>query len=330
MTPIVTFSIGGNPLGQLAQRVISGSITESDGEAADELRIKVSNYDGQLQKPQLGVIVAVSYGWRETGIIKSGQFTVLETAKNGPLATFDVTGHSADLLKTLKQQKTCSWTNGKMLGDVLSQVAQDNGLSPAIDQSLSQIPIDKIIAQIVESDMHLCTRLARHYGALFKVQSGNLIFVPRGQGTTASGAAAGSCAISPTDCEDFSFAERDRPQRSKSNATFYDRSKAKRNILASTQGSSGGGAPDFSHIHVFGEQTAAQKHADARKGQFDRATRSCHLMLMAGQTGAGAGGTATTQGFGDDDDTNWSIKHRVFEFGPAGNVITLECELQGT
>ena len=105
MTPIVNFSIDGNPLGQLAQRVLSGSITESDGEAADELRIKVSNYDGQLQKPRLGVVVAVSYGWQETGVVKSGQFTVLETVKNGPLATFDVTGHSADLLKTLKQQK---------------------------------------------------------------------------------------------------------------------------------------------------------------------------------------------------------------------------------
>ena len=51
---------------------------------------------------------------------------------------------------------------------------------------------------------------------------------------------------------------------------------------------------------------------------------------MAGQTGAGAGGTATTQGFGDDDDTNWSIKHRVFEFGPTSNVIGLECEWEGT
>ena len=86
----------------------------------------------------------MSYGWQETGVVKSGQFTVLETVKNGPLATFDVTGHSADLLKTLKQQKTRSWTDGKMLGDVLNQVARDNGLSPAIDQSLSQVPIDKI------------------------------------------------------------------------------------------------------------------------------------------------------------------------------------------
>jgi len=329
MTPVITFSTGDNPLGELDKRVLSGSITESDGEAADELQINISNYDGQLQKPRLGVVVAVSFGWEETGVVKSGQFTVLETVKRGPPATFDVTGHSADLLKTLKQQKSRSWTSGKKLGDVLNQVAQDNGLSPAIDQSLSQIAIDKIVAQITESDMHLCTRLARHYGALFKVQSGNLIFVPRGQGSTASGAAAGSCTVSPTDCEDFSLTERDRPQRSASNATFYDRSRAKRNKLTSSQGSSGDGSPDFSHIHIFGEQTTAQKHADARKGQFDRDTRSCHLTLMAGLTGAGAGGVATTKGFGDDDDMDWSIKRRVFLFGPTGNFIRLECEMKG-
>ena len=73
--------------------------------------------------------------------------------------------------------------------DVLRQVASDNGLTAQIDATLAAIQIDKIIAQTGESDMHLVTRLARRFGAIAKVAQGQLVFAPRGSGTTAAGAA---------------------------------------------------------------------------------------------------------------------------------------------
>ena len=330
MTPIVTVSIGGNALTNFGQRVLSGSITEHDGGHADELRFAVSNYDGQLQKPTAGQVVTVTFGWEETGVVKAGEFTVLETTKLGPAAVFEVTAHSADLLKTLKQQKTRSWVTPNTLGAVLNQVATDNGLTAAINSTLQSISIDKIVAQIAESDMHLCSRLARTYGALFKVSTGMLVFVPRGAGTTASGQPADSCMITPQDCIDFQIHEKDRPERSKSNAVFYDRGQAARTPVASTTGGAGDGAPDYTHPHIFGTQTEAQSHANARKGAFDRAAKTFDVQLGQGRTGAGAGGVATTQGFGDDDDMAWAIKTRAFEFGPKGNFIRLACESKGT
>jgi phage protein D len=330
MTPTVTLSIGGNALSGFNQRALSGTISEHDGGHADELRFAVSNFDGALAKPAAGQVVTVTFGWAETGVVKGGQFTVLEVTKRGPAATFEVTAHSADLLKTLKQQKTRSWTAGKTLGDVLSQVAGDNGLTAAVDASLRAIPIDKVIAQIAESDMHLLTRLSRVYAALFKVTTGQLIFVPRGAGTTASGQPAGTCVITPQDCEEFSIEDKDRPQRSKANAVFYDRSKARRNVTPSTTGGDGDGAPDYTHPHLFGSQTEAQNHANARKGAFDRGAKSLHVKLAVGRVGAGAGGVATTQGFGDDDDMDWAVKTRLFAFGPKGNFVHLDCESKGT
>jgi hypothetical protein len=330
VTPTVTVSIAGSALSNFQQRVISGAITEHDGGHADELHFEISNYDGQMQKPTADQVVTVTFGWVETGTVKAGQFTVLEVTKKGPLATFEVTAHSADLLKTLKQQKTRSWTTGKTLGDVISQVASDNGLTPAVDSTLQSIPIDKVIAQIRESDMHLLTRLARTYGALFKVSTGNLVFVPRGAGTTASGLQAGACTVTPQDCVEFSIHAKDRPRRSKSNAVYYDRSQAKRTTVASTTGGTGDGAPDYTHPHIFGTQTEGQNHANARKGAFDRGAKDFHCQLGQGRTGAGAGGVCATQGFGDDDDMDWSIKTRTFEFGPKGNFVRLECETKGT
>ena len=83
MTPIVTVSIGGNALTNFGQRVLSGSITEHDGGHADELRFAVSKDDGQLQKPTAGQVVTVTFGWEETGVVKAGEFAVLETTSSG-------------------------------------------------------------------------------------------------------------------------------------------------------------------------------------------------------------------------------------------------------
>jgi uncharacterized protein len=328
MTPVVTVSIDGNPLSQVQKRSISGTIVESDGEKADSLTLEISNYDGQLKKPKTGQTVSVSLGWKETGTIKVGQFIISTVSKKGPEAVFHVTGEAADLKKTLKGQKTRSWTSPKKLGDVFKQVAKDNGLSAAVDQSIAGIKIEKIVAQTAESDMHLVTRLARHYGALATVKDGNLVVVPMGAGTTASGGAAASCKITPNDCESFSFDENDRNARDKSHGTHYDRSKAKRSDVPSQKGQSQDGAPDFYHVHLFGTETEAQQHADGRKQKFDRDSREAHLALRPGLTGVPPGGVINTEGFGDDDDTAWAAKTREFRWNHAGLAVTTTAQPQ--
>ncbi len=322
MTPVVNVSIGGNALSQVAQRSISGSITENDGEKADELVLVISNYDGQMQKPTADQTVTVALGWQETGIVKVGNFIILNVSKKGPLATFHVSGHAADLKKTLKGQKTRSWTTPKTLGDVFNQVAQDNQLTASVDQSISSIKIEKIVAQTTESDMHLVTRLARHYGALATVKDGNLVVVPMGAGTTASGAQAGSCRVAPQDCDDFSFDSNGRNDRNKSHGTFYDRSKAQRNDVQSTTGEDQQGAPDFYHVHLLGTQTEAQQHANGRKQKFDRDSRQASWTFRPGLVAVAPGGVVNTQGFGDDDDTAWTVKTREFEWGPHGLKVS--------
>lgn len=328
-TPIVQVSLGGNPLSQVQARALSGQIEESDGEKADKLTLEISNYDGQLQEPTTGQNVAVAVGWVETGLVKVGNFIITSVSQRGAKAVFHVGGDSADLHKTLKGQKTRSWTTPKTLGDVFSQLAQDNGLSAAIDQTIAQIGIETCIAQILESDMHLMTRLARHYGALAKVQDGNLVVVPRGGGTTASGAAAASCVVDVTDCLDgFSFETNDRNQRQSSAAVHYDRSKAKRQTMTSTESGSETG-PGFVFAHIFGGQNEAQKHADARKGKFDRNTRSCSLPLRPLLVGVPPGGTIQTTGFVGSANAIWVSKTRTFAWDHAGLLVRMTGEPKG-
>lgn len=326
MTPIVTLSIGGAVLGQVAKRALSGEIVESDGEKADELRMIVSNFDGRLRKPRREEKITVKFGWKETGVVKVGEYIVAETVKTGPRAEFHITAHSADLKKSLKGQKSRSWTKGKTLGDVYGDLAKDNQLSLAMDSELKQIKIDKIVAQTAESDMHLGTRLARHFGALFKVADGRMMVVKKGKGQTASGQAAARCVLTPNDCEGFTFTDRDRPARDKAKAVHYDRDKAKRSEEASEGGLAAGGSPDYVSPWVYGTQEEAKKFAVARKGKFDRDGRSFNATLMAGRTGVAPGGVAQTQGFGDDDDREWVVTKRTFGWGPEGNVVRIASE----
>ena len=331
MTPLVILSIGGAVAGNVGKRAMSGEITEHDGEKADELRLTVSNFDGRLAKPARGTVVTVEVGFEETGIVKVGQFTITEVVKRGALAVFEITGHSADLKKTLKQQKARSWVKGKTLGDVVRQVAGDNGLSPAIAGELAAVKIDKIIAQVNESDMHLLTRLARHYGALFKVAEGKLLFVKKGSGQTAGGGAAASATVTPNDLEhDFQIADKDRPARGKIKAHHYDRATAKRKTIESGAGGGGGAgdAPDFTFPQTFATEIEAQKAVDARKKDLQRKEKSFSGTFRTGFFGVAPGGVLASSGFGDDDDCAWTVKRRVFDFGGKGLVTRSEAEVK--
>ncbi|MBY6243238.1 contractile injection system protein, VgrG/Pvc8 family [Methylosinus sp. Sm6] len=326
MTPIVDVSLDGAPVALIGKRALSGQIVESDGERADTLHLEISNYDGRIAKPATGQKVLVAVGWEEAGPAKIGEFVITEVTKTGPRAELHLTGDSADLKKTLKGQKTRSWKAPKTLGDVLKEVASDNGLQAAVHDSLGSIKIEKLIAQTGESDMHLVMRLARQYGALAKFQGGRLIFLPRGAGLTASGGQAGRVTITPNDTEGFTFTTRDRQRRAKCKAVHYDRKTGKREEIGSEAGEAGDGAPDYVHPHVFGTQLEAKHHAASRKGKFDRDCRPFHVTLAPGQVGVGPGGVVTTLGFGDDDDRDWIVKSRVFGFSSAGLVVRLACE----
>lgn len=327
MNPIIIVSLDGNPLKGFDKRAVAGEIIEHDGEHADQLHITVSNYDGKLKKPATGKTIQVSLGSKEHGTIKAGQFVVDECIKTGPRAEFQITGHAADLGKgDLKKQKTRSWKAPKTYGDVFQDIAKDSGLTPRIDGQVAVKKIAKIVAQTGESDMHLGTRLARALGCIFKVGDGNLVVVPKGKGTTASGGAAASITITPNDLEsNFAIATRDRPRRGKVKATYYDRDKAMRKEIES-EGDNDGDAPDYAFPQIFGGEDDAQEAADARKGEFSRAQKSFQGTYRTGLFGVPAGGTITSKDFGDDDDQDWHCKRRIFHFDQKGVVARFQAE----
>jgi phage protein D len=326
-TPVLQILIGGQDVSSTVNpRVLKGKVTRHDGEKADELELTLSNYDGMLAKPKRGQTLQIGLGFVEFGgPVDRGTYIVQHVTKRGGPAEFDVTAQSADLKKTLKTQKTRAWVAPKTLGDVLNQVASDNALTAAIDANLAAIAIDKIIAQTGESDMHLVMRLARRFGAVAKFAQGKLVFVPKGAGTTASGAAMAAVTITPNDCERFGIHDNDREVRGKSHAKAWDRATATQKDYA---GDAGDGGPDYSHPETFGSPTEAQKTATARAKDFARAKKTLQATLRAPVQPPNPGGVVTTEGFGDDDDTDWIAKSVTDEFDDKGLVSSFEGELK--
>lgn len=327
MIPIVQVFLNGQDISsRLNGRVISASIEETDGEHADRLDIQISNYDGRLAKPAKGAMLQIQLGWEEVGIVKAGQFKVQEVTKHGEQAVFHVTADAAALDNSLKTQKSRCWTPPKTYGDVFQQLASDNSLTAAVHSSIAQIKIDKVLAQHGESDMHFAMRIARGVGAIAKMAQGRLTIVPKGQGQSASGQALPPMIVTPSDLRaGWSIGDKERPKRGKCKANVFDRSTAKRTEVSAGDASNG---PDYVFPHVFGSQTEANKAVAARSAQFKRGEKHFSGAFVAGLFPPPAGGILTSKGFGDDDDTDFTIKRLNTQWGHEGIVIAFQAELK--
>ncbi len=323
--PVIQITIDGRDVSStIFPRVLDGSVSRHDGGKADQFSLTLSNYDGMLAKPKRGASLTVALGFVEFGgPVDRGTYLIQQVVKKGPVAVFHVTGHSADLKTTLKTQKNRSWTAPKTLGDVLRQIASDNGLAAAIDPGLAATPIDTLIAQTGESDMHLVTRLARRYGAVGKVAMGRLTFVPMGAGTSATGLALSAGTFTPNDFESFSITDSDRDARGKSQARVWDRATAKGSTVSASAGDTG---PDYLHPETFGSAAEAKAAAPARAKAFARARKRFEGALRAASPPPTPGAAMTTKGFGDDDDGDWVVKTVTDSFSGSGLVTKVEAE----
>lgn len=191
-------------------RLISLTLRDNCGYEADQLDIEADDHDGKLNLPPKGAVINIAFGW-DGELVDKGQFTVDEVEHSGPPDRLTIRARSADFRAGFKSQKTRSWDK-ITLGDLVTTIAADNDLTPAISAELAATTIDHL-DQTNESDMHLLTRLGQRYGAIAAIKSGRLVFVPEGQGKTATGRALAPVTITRSDGDNHSYRESDRNGR---------------------------------------------------------------------------------------------------------------------
>ncbi len=231
MRPKVFLTVDGQPVaGAFYERLISLAIMDRDGKRADSISMDLN--DGPpvfLALPRKGAVARAQIGYEESGVRDMGAFTIDQVSGGCLPYGLTITGRSADLRSAkMKERKERHW-DGKTLGDVVTQIAGENGLAPVVSGEIAS-RVYEWIGQQDESDMHFLERLAERHNAIFTVKARRLVFAEKGSGASASGTAIAPVVITPPrvirDSLRFQFA--DRTKYKKVIAYYQDRDEAKR------------------------------------------------------------------------------------------------------
>jgi len=169
----------------LDKRLMSVTLTDNRGFEADQLDLELDDADGQIVLPRRGAVIQFALGWEGQPLFPKGAFTVDEIEHSGAPDRLTIRARSADFRATLNIRREKSW-HQTTVGDVIREIATRHNLKMALGQDLSGLSLDHL-DQTNESDASFMMKLARQYGAIASVKSGNLLFIRQGQRRTASG-----------------------------------------------------------------------------------------------------------------------------------------------
>jgi phage protein D len=314
--------------GRIRSRLISLSISEKRGEAADQLDIVLDDSDGRLALPKTGAILQVHLGWKQgsdvhPGLVDKGSFKVDEVAHAGPPDQITIRARSADFTSELKTRREKGW-HDTTLGAIVNEVAARHGLKPSCAPSLGSIPVTAK-AQSRESDLAFLRRLGRELDAVATIKRGRLILSPIGAASTPSGRALPALTIYRRDGDAHSFSRQKRDDVPGVSATWHDRKGGKRETV--TAGNADG-AKKLSR--VYGTKDDATAAADASHKRATREPVSLDLNLALGRPDISPEQKATVIGYkGEIDAVAWIVGEVSHSIGDRGYVTKIKLETAG-
>ena len=288
MKPRVEVSIDGVPVaGHFYERLLSLTVTDEEGMKSDTVDIELN--DGPpnfLAIPRKGAIISVKMGFGDD-LVPKGVFTADKVNVDCLPYKMSISGKAADLRSgKLKERQERSWDKSK-LGDILSQIASESGLTPAVDDDLADFEYEWL-AQQDESNINFLRRLAERHNGLFAVKQRRLIFTRLGSGLSASGAPLGSIILTPEKIKVGSLKVEinDRTKYSKVVAYYQDSDKAERVEIdadADAEGDSVYRLPE-----PYASPAEADKAAQAKAKELQRGEGSVSVTVI-GDAGIDAG-----------------------------------------
>lgn len=204
----------------IQERLMTLRISDEAGWQSDSVELTLDDCDRELALPRHGVQMSVWMGYEETGLVRMGLFTVDEVQCGGPPDTVTIRGRAANFRTSLKAQKTRAWEQ-MTLADLVTTIAAEHDLAPVVSDKLK----DKMLArldQTDESDLHFLTRLAKDHDAISKPVESRLLFVPRGEASSASQQPMPALTLSREELTSYSFTLADRGKYEAAIAHWHD------------------------------------------------------------------------------------------------------------
>ncbi|MCL7930450.1 phage late control D family protein [Halomonas llamarensis] len=322
--PGYRLNIGGQLITpELNDRLMRLRLTDRRGIDADQLDITLSDHDGRLELPRRGVKLTLAIGWQEEGLVERGIFIVDEVEHSGAPDTLTIRARSADMRQQLPGKRSQDW-HELTLGDIISAVAGRNDLEPAIGETLRGIYLDHI-DQTDESDLHFLTRLADKYDAIATIKAGHLLFIPAGQGNTASGQPIAPVTLYRHQGDSHRYIETDREAFTGVRAYWHDPDAAERREVIT-----GSEENPKSLRHTYATEDDATDAAKSEWQRIQRGRAECSLTLAEGRPDLYPETPTTLSGFkAVIDATPWVIVEVSHELSDSAYTSGVQMEILG-
>lgn len=319
MTPdFKIIAAGVNITPQIADRLLSLSVSDEAGLKSDQVSIELDDRDNAIELPAPGALLAVFMGYKESGLIPMGVFTADEVKAKGPPDTLTITGKAANLGGSIQEQKTRAWDD-VTIEQIVAKIAGEHKLTPMVAKKLAQIHFDHL-DQTDESDVAFLNRLAKDHDALATVKGQTMLFIERGEGKTASGLKMLPVPITRTGKIRWSMTLITRGKFGSVEATWHNQETGQKEKVTA-----GEEKPVKKLRHVYGDKAEAQRAAEAKLKEAKRSGTSLSLS-MPGNPLIAAEGQVLAIGFRDGVAGLWSIKTAKHEINGSGFRTSITAE----
>lgn len=275
--PICRLEVDGRDItAAIEKRLMSIELTDNRGLTADQLDVTLSDHDGRLAIPPKGATLRLWLGWSDTGLVDKGTYTVDETEHSGAPDQLNIRARSVDLNAGLKAKRERSW-HDETIETVVQAIAGAYGLGPLVSAALSAIQVVHL-DQANESDANLLSRLGQEHDAIATVKAGKLLFMPIGNGTSASGLALPHITLTRRDGDQHRFLQANRDSYTGVRAFYYDVNSAEKK-----EALSGGGDNIKDLRHSYTDQKSALVAARAEWNKLQRGSATLSYSLARGR-----------------------------------------------
>lgn len=194
---------------KIAKRLSSLTLIDCRGINSDSLEIVLEDHDGKLPLPNRGGVISLSLGWKGTGLIDKGTYTIDQIDYEGTPDIITIHARAVELDSGLTTKRERSFHN-TTVGDIVATIAAENEMKYVVSKRFSAMPVAHI-DQTNESSIAFLTRMTGMFDAIATVKKDNLMFVCAATGTSASGIALPRITITRKDGDrhHFSIADRD-------------------------------------------------------------------------------------------------------------------------
>ncbi|MGD8174805.1 contractile injection system protein, VgrG/Pvc8 family [Marinimicrobium sp. ARAG 43.8] len=293
-------------------RLISLAITENSGDEADTMNLILSDHDNQLGIPPHGAEIQVAIGWEGEPLIDKGLFTVDETEHSGPPDQLTIRARSANLRDDLPGKKSRSWYR-VTIGELVQEIAAEHGLKAVVSPRLSGVRLPSP-QQTAESDLNFLTRIGKPYDALVSVKENRLLFIPKAQATTLSGADLPPVTIQRRDTDQHRYSHIERDAYTGVRAKWNDIDGGRYEWVVAGSPEKATELPE-----TFATEHDAMTAATAEWARLERGKATLNLTLARGEAALQVETPLRLQGWKDDIDAKWwivlRVDHRLMESG---------------